>query len=132
MSRFSVHVPNTIFKNSWLNKNVNYKECAYCWCMCIWWCVWIELERPNWGAIESDVLYIYAHGYGNRQNSMCCLFDSSSSYAVVINVVVHSFFFLFIASCTNAWRITMPCSLFSFSKLESFLLPSILTSVFIL
>lgn len=31
----------------------------FCCCtVCIWWCVWIELERPN-RAIESDVLYIF-------------------------------------------------------------------------
>lgn len=55
------------------SKNVVYFVAV---CMCIWWCVWIELERPRAkSAIESDVFVgcftIYAYGYTVADRTLC-------------------------------------------------------------
>lgn len=93
---------------------------------------WIgtDQEASNW---ESDVLYIYAHDTVADRTLCACfsssffcffvLFNSISfSYAVVISVVVCAL--LLLASCTNAWRITMPVPLVRSLSISNCLLPS--------
>lgn len=82
---------------------------------------WIgTTEASNW--IGCDVIF-YAAWYGSRQNFMCWLFVrfASPSSLLLLLFHIHSFLMcgchqcrcalllilLFLASCTNAWRITM-------------------------
>lgn len=95
--------------------------------VCIWWCVWIELERPSEQLNRMCCIFLCAHDTVADRTLCVFLFlcgchQCRCALLLLIRFTPNFFFFIFhsflflcwcccccylLASCTNAWRITM-------------------------